>query len=130
MKQGYGSHSALSGKKAHASLKGKSGTKRARGGKRGDHLDLEYFREARLFLAQNRATVTFYLDQEVASIHYDLQRDEIFYKGHNVKNMTLTEQQWTALQNFSSYLSQVPKSEKIRKAYLECLTTLLPRGII
>jgi len=129
MKQGQGPHATFSRQKAPGTLKSKPGIKSALEGKKGDSVDLEYFREARLFMAQNRATVTFYLDQEVASIHYDMQRDEIFYKGHNVKNMTLTEQQWTALQNFSSYLSQVPKSEKIRKAYLECLKTLLPRGI-
>ncbi len=91
-------------------------------------IDLDYFREARLFLAPNRATITFYADNEVASIHFDLIRDEIFYKGHNVKNMTLTDNQWMALQKFSDYLVEVPKSEKLRQAYQACLFRLLPRG--
>jgi hypothetical protein len=84
-------------------------------------LDLGYFREARLFLAKNRATLTFFAGNEVASIHYDKTRDEIFYKGHNVKNMTLTDDQWLSLQKFPDFLAQDPEGKEIRDAYKRCL---------
>jgi len=115
--------------KARESIASKHAAKKVHPGKKGSQVDLEYFREARLFLAPNRATVTFYLENEVASIHYDLLRDEIFYKGHNVKNMTMTERHWVALQNFSHYLAQTPKAEKILKAYDNCLRQLIPPSI-
>ena len=92
-------------------------------------LNLEYFREARLFLSEQRATLTFFAEQEVASIHYDMLRDEIFYKGHNVKNMTLLELQIEALQKFSEYLAQVPQAQALRNAYLACLERVLPRQL-
>ncbi|KAB2842492.1 hypothetical protein F9K50_01910 [bacterium] len=86
---------------------------------------LDYFREARLFLAKDRATLTFYVDQEVASIHYDLIRDEIFYRGHNVKNMTMTQEQWVSLRKFSEYLAQDPRAERLHLAYRACLERLM-----
>ncbi len=91
--------------------------------------NLEFFREARFFLSGNRATLTFFTDQEVASIHYDLDRDEIFYRGHNVKNMTLNEKQWEALQKFSDYLGSSQGSERLNKSYHDCLERLLSQQI-
>jgi hypothetical protein len=88
---------------------------------------LDYFREAQLFLGGSRATLTFYSDLEVASIHYDMERDEIFYKGHNVKNMTLSENQIEALQKFFDYLSQTPQAKRLRRAYRTCLNRLFPK---
>lgn len=84
-----------------------------------------YFKEARLFLGKDRATLTFYVDQEVASIHYDLLRDEIFYKGHNVKNMTMTQGQWVSLKKFSEYLAEDPRAERLNEAYRACLEHLM-----
>ncbi|MCC7343294.1 MAG: hypothetical protein IT573_00045 [Deltaproteobacteria bacterium] len=86
---------------------------------------LDYFREARLFLGKDRATLTFYVDQEVASIHYDLIRDEIFYRGHNVKNMTMTQEQWVSLRKFSEYLAQDPRADRLHQAYQACLEHLM-----
>lgn len=88
-------------------------------------MNLDYFREARLFLSKDRATLTFYVHQEVASIHYDLHRDEIFYRGHNVKNMTMSQEQWDYLQKFSDYLAQDPKAEHLQRAYRSCLEHLM-----
>jgi len=86
---------------------------------------LDYFREARLFLGKDRATLTFYVDQEVASIHYDTNRDEIFYRGHNVKNMTMTQDQWVSLQKFAEYLADDPKAEALLHSYRRCLEHLM-----
>ena len=94
-----------------------------------DNFGLDYFREARFFLTGNRATLTFYDNSEVASIHYDTDRDEIFYKGHNVKNMTLNETQWMALQKFSEYLGKSSGAERLYYAYYGCLERLLRKKI-
>lgn len=88
--------------------------------------NLSYFREARFFLGKNRATLTYYAGSEVASIHYDLLRDEIFLKGHNVKNMTLTEEQWLSLQHFADYLSE-SEAKSLLQSYQNCLDQLMLR---
>src|SRR5262249_47901257 len=102
-----------------------SATSRATaGGWLGSHeagVPFEYFREARLFLGKDRATLTFYVDQEVASIHYDAQRDEIFYRGHNVKNMTMSPEQWQSLRKFGEYLEQDPRAASLLVSYKRCL---------
>ena len=71
----------------------------------GNSSDPVAFREAKLFLGKDRATLTFFLEEEVASIHYDMLRDEIFYRGHNVKNMTMDPRHWLALEKFGEYLA-------------------------
>ena len=88
-------------------------------------VDLNYFREARLFLGKDRATLTFYVEQEVASIHYDMLRDEIFYRGHNVKNMTMSQEKWVLLQKFSDYLDHDPRAVGLLQGYKTCLEHLM-----
>jgi len=87
---------------------------------------VDLFREAKLFRTPDRATLTFFLGPEVASIHFDRQRNEIFYKGHNVKNMTLTQDQWLALQNFSNYLTREGVEDSFCQAYEACLGNMPP----
>lgn len=86
------------------------------------------FHEAKLFHSKDRATLTFYAGLEVASIHFDRGRGEIFYKGHNVKNMTLTQDQWLQLQNFSNYLKSHGAEGILRQEYEMCLSKVLPRN--
>ncbi len=50
-------------------------------------------------------TYTFILDREVASIHFDRLRGEIFFKGHNLRNMELTERQIEALNELKTVLA-------------------------
>lgn len=95
------------------------------GGGEAAPLDLNYFREARLFLGKDRATLTFYVEQEVASIHYDMIRDEVFYRGHNVKNMTMSQEKWDLLQKFSQYLDHDPRAESLVRSYRTCLEHLM-----
>jgi hypothetical protein len=82
------------------------------------------FQEAKLFLGKDRATLTFFLEQEVASIHYDMIRDEIFYRGHNVKNMTMDPKLWLSLERFGDYLAGDPRALGLSKAYRRCLEHL------
>lgn len=83
------------------------------------------FPEAKLFSTRDRATLTFYAGLEVASIHYDRLRDEIFYKGHNVKNMTLTPQQSFYLKNFGACLESEGMDPELCRSYHECLAKVL-----
>lgn len=93
-------------------------------GETGNSSDPAAFREAKLFLGKDRATLTFFLEEEVASIHYDKLRDEIFYRGHNVKNMTMDPRHWLALEKFGDYLEDDPRSTGLRRAYRRCLEHL------
>lgn len=94
------------------------------GGEAGNPSDPVAFREAKLFLGKDRATLTFFLEEEVASIHYDMLRDEIFYRGHNVKNMTMDARHWLALEKFGEYLAEEPRSGPLLMAYRRCLEHL------
>lgn len=89
-------------------------------------LGLEKFREARLFATPDRATLTFYQGSQVASIHFDKKRQEIFFRGHNVKNMTLTEEQWMALRQFTQYLRDHEAEPAMIQSYEECLEQIPP----
>lgn len=51
-------------------------------------------------------TYTFILDREVASIHFDRMRSEIFFKGHNINNIELTSRQMQALNDLKAVLAQ------------------------
>jgi len=84
------------------------------------------FQEARLFSTGDRATLTFYLGQEVASIHFDKNRGEIFFRGHNVKNMTLNQEQWELLQQFGEYLKTHGAALELSQAYEASLAQFLP----
>lgn len=89
-------------------------------------LGWEDFREARLFATPERATLTFYQGSQVASIHFDKKRQEIFFRGHNVKNMTLTEEQWMALRQFTQYLREHQVDREMIQSYEECLEQIPP----
>jgi hypothetical protein len=51
-------------------------------------------------------TYTFILEREVASIHFDRLRGEIFFKGHNLRNMELSEKQIEALNGLKTVLAE------------------------
>ncbi len=62
---------------------------------------------------RDKVTYTFQQDDEVGCIHFDAMRDEIFFNGHNVKNIELTEKHWALLEDFSRKLKQ---EKKLRSA--------------
>lgn len=107
-----------------ASTRGTPGTPLGRNAK---SMDWQQFKEARLFATADRATLTFYLGKEVASIHFDLARREIFFRGHNVKNMTLTQDQWVLMQQFAEYLKAHKVAPELYQAYEASLAQFLPR---
>lgn len=48
--------------------------------------------DAMLAVYSGRLTYTFIAGHEVASIHFDQKRGEIFYKGHNVRSMPMGDE--------------------------------------
>lgn len=68
--------------------------------------------DSMLAVYKDRFTYTFILDREVASIHFDRMRGEIFFKGHNIRNIELTNRQWQALEDLKAFLSHDDKGRQ------------------
>ncbi|MBU4484356.1 hypothetical protein KKA47_02930 [bacterium] len=70
---------------------------------------------------RNRMTYTFILGKEVASIHFDKEKREIFFKGHNLNNMALSEDQKEALFELTEILEKDPQGKKFVEDYKNVL---------
>lgn len=81
--------------------------------------------DSRLAVFRDRVTYTFIIDGEVASIHFDRRRGEIFYKGHNIANMELAEAQRRLLKGFIGVLMADPQGEPFMVEYTATLNRLL-----
>lgn len=73
----------------------------------------------------DRVTYTFILDDEVASIHFDRRRGEIFFKGHNINHMELTGNQLKSLEQMKGVLADDEKARKILPDYSATLARCL-----
>jgi hypothetical protein len=78
-----------------------------------------------LAVYKDRLTYTFIMDHEVASIHYDRHRGEIFFKGHNIRNMELDEEQKQALMDLSHVLEAEARGNEFSADYEATLARLL-----
>lgn len=81
--------------------------------------------DSMLAVYKHRFTYTFILQNEVASIHFDRQRGEVFFRGHNVKFMALEPEQRRALEELMTVLSQDREGQGLLSAYRETLAHLL-----
>lgn len=90
--------------------------------------------DSMLAVFKDRATYTFILDDDVASIHFDRRRGEIFFKGHNIHNLKLTESQINALKHAKEVFLNDPKAKKLFNDYSATLARLLAdnkvRGVV
>lgn len=77
--------------------------------------------DSMLAVLGDRVTYTFILDDEVASIHFDRQRGEIFFKGHNIRHMELNGHQMEALRHMKAVLSGDDKAKRLLRAYCATL---------
>lgn len=82
-------------------------------------------KDSMLAVYKNCITYTFILDEEVASIHYDRMRGEIFFKGHNINNMKLTERQVQALIDLKDVLNRDKEGQPFLSDYSATLDKLL-----
>jgi len=74
---------------------------------------------------KDRVTYTFIMDEEVASIHFDRKRGEIFFKGHNIRNMHLSQKQIKALNVMREVLEADREGRELYPAYSATLDRLL-----
>ena len=77
--------------------------------------------DSMLAVYRDRLTYTFILDKEVASIHFDKNRREIYFKGHNVQNMELAPQQIKALRNLQGIISEDEQGKLLFNDYVATL---------
>ena len=81
--------------------------------------------DSMLAVYKNRATYTFIFDEDVASIHFDSERREIFFKGHNIRNLELSEKHLHALSEFQQILMEDEEGRELADSYEATLTRLL-----
>ena len=81
--------------------------------------------DAMLAVLGDRVTYTFIMDNEVASIHFDRLRREVFFKGHNLANMEITDAQRASLMHMGEVLASDEKAKKLVSDYEATLARLL-----
>lgn len=81
--------------------------------------------DSMLAVYSDRLTYTFILDEEVASIHFDRARKEIFFSGHNISHMELTPRQKEALAGLIGVL----RSDEQGREFLSDYSATLDRQL-
>lgn len=81
--------------------------------------------DSMLAVYKNRATYTFIMNDEVASVHFDVTRGEIFFKGHNIKNLELTNEQKEALVMLQWILEEDEEGKQLLPSYLATLERVI-----
>lgn len=77
--------------------------------------------DSMLAVYKDRFTYTFIIDAEVASIHFDQRRREIFFRGHNIQFMSITPAQARALHDLCEVLVADREARRLLPAYRETL---------
>lgn len=80
--------------------------------------------DGRLFHSMDKVTYTFVDNQEVISLHFDKSKKAIFYKGHNISNVSLNPDQWRHLEIFQATLVEDPKAKDFVEPYKEILQSI------
>jgi len=96
-------------------------------GGRSRHADRGQQRAADSVIAvyKDRVTYTFIMDEEVASIHFDSKRGEIFFRGHNIRNLEMSRAQINALKAMKEVLAADKQGRALYPAYAATLDRLL-----
>ena len=81
--------------------------------------------DSMLAVYKDRLTYTFIMDGEVSSVHFDASRGEIFFKGHCIRNLELTDGQKEAL----VMLQWVLEEDEDGKVFLPSYLATLERAI-
>ena len=81
--------------------------------------------DSKLFVHGNRATLTFIANKSVASIHYDQGTETIYYKGRNLTNLHLSDEQIGCLFRFAELLQENYTGSDLARDYLACLNRVL-----
>ncbi|MDO8520340.1 MAG: hypothetical protein Q7T11_09315 [Deltaproteobacteria bacterium] len=83
--------------------------------------------DGKIFHSEDKVTYTFLTDQEVVSLHYDLKRDTIFYKGHKIDNMELDENMQKQLEKLGKVLREKPEMASFALPYQKSLQLYLQK---
>ena len=73
----------------------------------------------------DRVTYTFILEDEVASIHFDRRRGEIFFRGRNIRHLELSPAQIEALDHMKEVLAGDGKARALLSDYSATLARAL-----
>lgn len=72
-----------------------------------------------------RITYTFAYGKEVGSIHFDRGRGEIFYKGHNIRNMDIEEWQMQMMEQLRKILNGDENGKEFASSYGRALDKIV-----
>lgn len=72
-----------------------------------------------------RLTYVFAHEQDVGSIHFDRIKGEIFYKGHNIRHMTLEPWQWEVLESLRGMLHRGARYREFAVPYATTLDKIV-----
>lgn len=81
--------------------------------------------DSMLAVYHDRCTYTFIMGNEVASVHFDRSKNEIFFSGHNIKNMQLSAEQIRALKDMQGILAEDEQGKSLFNDYVATLGHLL-----
>jgi hypothetical protein len=81
--------------------------------------------QAHLVSFGERVTYTFAYGHEVGSVHFDRNRGEIFFKGHNIRNMDVEPWQWQLFDQLRAVLKNDAESSRFADAYGRTLDKLI-----
>jgi len=80
--------------------------------------------DAMLAVYKDRFTYTFILNKEVASIHFDAGSRKIYFKGHNIQNLKLKEEERNELVRLIDILEEDEEGRELRFLYEETLASI------
>ncbi len=81
--------------------------------------------DGKMFHTTEKATYTFISNNEVISLHFDREKKTIFYKGHNISNLSLTPLQLSHLELFKKELGKKGEMQSFVRPYTEALEKFL-----
>jgi hypothetical protein len=67
--------------------------------------------DGKILHSGTKVTYTFLDDAEVISLHFDKTRRAIYYQGHRIDNLKLTEKHIQHVENFRRALEKNPETE-------------------
>lgn len=81
--------------------------------------------DEKLFYSDDKVTYTFVSGEEVVSLHFDKVKKTIFYKGHNIANLSLNLRQIHHLEQFRNALEKNPEAVVFAAPYSRTLNAWL-----
>jgi len=81
--------------------------------------------DGRIFCSADKVTYTFVSHKEVISLHFDRARKEIYYQGHNIRNLKLNAKEIQHLKQLKLALGKEATASHFISAFEEVLNDYL-----